>query len=114
MPEWRSQGALGWIWPGCGLFFGFSGAGTAGSAGDGDEAPLAGGALELVRAAGLELDPGADDELANGARDEDLAGAGEGEDATTWQGQLPTTGDYTVVVGGTRGNASYTLEVSIY
>ncbi|HKP72051.1 MAG TPA: hypothetical protein VJT82_03875 [Pyrinomonadaceae bacterium] len=42
-----------------------------------------------------------------------LAGAGEGEDATDWTGELPQTGDYVIEVGGTRGNASYTLEVTI-
>jgi hypothetical protein len=35
------------------------------------------------------------------------------EEATDWTGELPTTGDYTIVVGGTRGNATYTLEVTI-
>lgn len=42
-----------------------------------------------------------------------LAGAGEGEDAVTWSGKLPVSGDYQIVVGGTRGNASYKLEVKI-
>ncbi|HKS28815.1 MAG TPA: hypothetical protein VJS44_13405 [Pyrinomonadaceae bacterium] len=30
-----------------------------------------------------------------------------------WTGELPTTGDYTIVVGGTRGNATYSLQVTI-
>jgi hypothetical protein len=42
-----------------------------------------------------------------------LPGAGEADDATTWSGTLPRGGDYRLVVGGTRGNASYTLHVSI-
>lgn len=42
-----------------------------------------------------------------------LAGAGEGQDATDWSGSLPVTGDYTIVVGGTRGNATYKLNVKI-
>jgi hypothetical protein len=42
-----------------------------------------------------------------------LDGAGEGDDATDWSGELPVDGDYTIVVGGTRGNASYRLEVMI-
>ena len=42
-----------------------------------------------------------------------LAGAGEGEDATTWEGELPATGNYVIVVGGTRGGAEYSLSVSI-
>jgi len=42
-----------------------------------------------------------------------LPGAGEGEDARAWSGVLPATGDYLIVVGGTRGNASYRLSVSV-
>jgi len=30
-----------------------------------------------------------------------------------WQGELPNSGRYTLVVGGTRGNASYRLRVGI-
>ncbi|MBD0271873.1 MAG: hypothetical protein ICV73_08075 [Acetobacteraceae bacterium] len=44
---------------------------------------------------------------------EALPGAGEGEDATRWTGVLPRTGAYLVVVGSTRGNATYRLAVSI-
>ena len=42
-----------------------------------------------------------------------LDGAGEEDDATNWTGKLPWKGDYKIIVGGTRGNASYTLKVSI-
>ena len=42
-----------------------------------------------------------------------LAGAGEAEDATEWNGRLPASGDYQIVVGGTRGNATYKLEIKI-
>jgi hypothetical protein len=42
-----------------------------------------------------------------------LPGAGEGEDAKEWLGELPRDAEYVIVVGGTRGNASYTLKVSI-
>jgi hypothetical protein len=42
-----------------------------------------------------------------------LDGAGEEEDATEWTGELPASGDYTIVVGGTRGNATYKLEIKI-
>jgi TolB protein len=42
-----------------------------------------------------------------------LPGAGERDDAREWSGELPTNGDYTIVVGGTKGNASYTLRVTI-
>lgn len=44
---------------------------------------------------------------------EALPGAGEGDDATRWTGVLPRTGAYLVVVGPTRGNATYRLTVSI-
>jgi hypothetical protein len=42
-----------------------------------------------------------------------LPGAGERDDAQQWSGELPTSGDYTIIVGGTRGNATYTLKVTI-
>ena len=42
-----------------------------------------------------------------------LPGASEGEDATGWTGELPTSGKYLIEVGGTRGNASYKLAVTI-
>jgi hypothetical protein len=42
-----------------------------------------------------------------------LQGAEEGTDATDWTGTLPLNGDYSIWVGPTRGNASYTLEVTI-
>ena len=42
-----------------------------------------------------------------------LEGAGEMDDATNVTVTLPGTGDYRIVVGGTRGNASYKLTVSI-
>ena len=48
-----------------------------------------------------------------GPRGEYLEGAGEEDDATAVTVSLPDTGDYRIVVGGTRGNASYRLTVSI-
>lgn len=42
-----------------------------------------------------------------------LPGAGEGDEATRWSGRLPDDGEYLVVVGATRGNASYTLTLRI-
>ncbi|QZZ22440.1 hypothetical protein J5X98_08735 [Leptothermofonsia sichuanensis E412] len=43
--------------------------------------------------------------------------AGQGrvlkQEAVFWSGQLPDSGDYKVVVGSTRGNASYKLQVTI-
>ncbi len=44
---------------------------------------------------------------------EALEGAGEDDDATQWSGELPADNDYVIVVGGTRGNATYTLKISI-
>jgi Tol biopolymer transport system component len=46
-------------------------------------------------------------------RNRTLPRAGERDDAREWSGELPTSGDYTIVVGGTRGNATYTLRVTI-
>jgi hypothetical protein len=42
-----------------------------------------------------------------------LKGADDGDDAMAWSGTLPQTGRYLIVVGGTRGNASYRLEIAI-
>lgn len=42
-----------------------------------------------------------------------LAGAEEGSDATDWTGTLPLNGDYSIWIGPMRGNATYTLEVTI-
>jgi hypothetical protein len=45
--------------------------------------------------------------------EESLPGAGDDDDATNWSGQLPIDNEYVIVVGGTRGNATYTLTISI-
>lgn len=42
-----------------------------------------------------------------------LYGASDGDDAMNWNGELPSTGDYEIIVGGTRGNTSYNLSISI-
>lgn len=42
-----------------------------------------------------------------------LEGAEEGTDVTDWTGTLPSSGDFSIWVGPTRGNATYTLEVTI-
>jgi hypothetical protein len=42
-----------------------------------------------------------------------LPGAGEGQDAQRWFGLLPETGRYIIVVGPTRGNATYQLRLGI-
>lgn len=42
-----------------------------------------------------------------------LEGAEEGTDAMDWTGTLPLNGDYSIWIGPTRGNATYTLEVTI-
>jgi len=42
-----------------------------------------------------------------------LKGAGEGEDATSWKGALPGSGKYLILVGPTRGNATYKLKITI-
>lgn len=48
-----------------------------------------------------------------GPHGEYLEGAGEVDDATSVTVTLPDTGDYRIIVGGTRGNATYKLTVSI-
>jgi hypothetical protein len=35
------------------------------------------------------------------------------QEVTNWSGVLPATGDYRIIVGGTRGNANYRLRVSV-
>jgi hypothetical protein len=60
--------------------------------------------------------PGARPETRDGVLQvigEALPGAGEGEDATRWTGKLPQSGTYLLVVGATRGNATYRLTVAI-
>lgn len=42
-----------------------------------------------------------------------LKKASELDEATEWKGKTTLSGDYVIVVGGTRGNASYKLEVKI-
>lgn len=48
-----------------------------------------------------------------GANGEYLQDAGEGDDATEISSDLPATGDYKIIVGGTRGNATYRMTVTI-
>ena len=43
----------------------------------------------------------------------ELPGAEDGSDASDWTGELPANGDYSIWVSPTRGNATYTLEVTI-
>jgi hypothetical protein len=42
-----------------------------------------------------------------------LHGASNGEDATRWQGRLPRAGTYLIVVGSTRGNARFSMDVKL-
>lgn len=42
-----------------------------------------------------------------------LANADDGDDATRWSGRLPRTGTYLIVIGSTRGNARYSMDVKI-
>jgi hypothetical protein len=42
-----------------------------------------------------------------------LPRADDGDDATRWSGRLPRTGTYLVVIGSTRGNARYSMDVKI-
>jgi len=42
-----------------------------------------------------------------------LRADGPGEDATRWTGRLPRKGTYVIAIGGTRGNANYSMDVKI-
>jgi len=42
-----------------------------------------------------------------------LPGAGFDDDAKHWTGELPESGDYTIEVAPTRGNATYRLKIDI-
>jgi len=42
-----------------------------------------------------------------------LKGAAAGDDAIAFSSGLPSSGDYKIIVGGTRGNASYTINISV-
>jgi hypothetical protein len=44
---------------------------------------------------------------------ETLERAGVYDDAVKWSGRLPVSGEYQIMVGGTRGNASYKLVVRL-
>jgi hypothetical protein len=42
-----------------------------------------------------------------------LHGAGDGQDATRWHGAVPRTGIYLIVVGSSRGNARFSMDVKL-
>jgi hypothetical protein len=42
-----------------------------------------------------------------------LNGAGEEDDATQWTGKLTSSGEFAIEVGGSRGNAEYSLTVIV-
>jgi hypothetical protein len=42
-----------------------------------------------------------------------VPGTEEGKDVASWNGTIETSGAYRIVVGGTRGNATYKLNVSV-
>jgi hypothetical protein len=42
-----------------------------------------------------------------------LPGAGEESDAKRWEGYLPSSGDYKIIIGSIRGGCEYTLKVTI-
>ena len=44
---------------------------------------------------------------------ETLPGAGETDDATKWSGKAPSDGEYVIVVGPTRGSATYKITYSV-
>ena len=69
-----------------------------------------GGQRMTVRVTALENNAAFQIENPHG---EYLEGAGEGDDATNVTVVLPDNGDYRIIVGGTRGNATYKLTVSV-
>jgi hypothetical protein len=69
-----------------------------------------GGQRMTVRVTALENNAAFQIENPHG---EYLEGAGEGDDAMNVTVVLPDSGDYRIIVGGTRGNAKYKLTVSI-
>lgn len=46
-------------------------------------------------------------------RGQALPGAAEDKEIKSWRGVLPESGKYLILVGGTRGNAEYQLQVQI-
>jgi hypothetical protein len=42
-----------------------------------------------------------------------LPSANDGDDATRWSDRLPRSGTYLIVIGSTRGNARYSMDVKI-
>jgi len=58
---------------------------------------------------GYRLPKTADDDITG----RPLKGAGPQDDARYWNGRLPQSGRYLLVVGATRGGASYRLEIAI-
>ncbi len=42
-----------------------------------------------------------------------LKGAADGDDTMEFSGKLPSSGDYKIIVGGTRGNASYKITMTV-
>jgi hypothetical protein len=59
---------------------------------------------------GYEFTP---DQSALTATGASLQGAGETDDSARWEGELPSTGKYLIVVGATRGNTTYRLNISV-
>jgi hypothetical protein len=64
----------------------------------------------MVRVTAIEDNPAFQIEGPGGGY---LEGAGERDDATRVTVTLPANGDYRIIVGGTRGNVSYRLTISI-
>jgi len=61
----------------------------------------------------MSLEDNAVIEIIDKSTGQQLPGAEETADAKRWEGHLPSSGNYTIIAGSTRGNASYTLKVMI-
>lgn len=52
-------------------------------------------------------------QIINKKTGEYLPGAEDGKDIMRWDGELPSSGDYKIIVGSTRGGAEYKLNVIV-
>lgn len=66
-----------------------------------------------VGSSATSLDPGNVAMQVWGPDGQPLPGAGEGDDATGWTGVVPEAGEYLIEVGSVRGNAEYSMSVSV-
>ncbi|HEX8234888.1 MAG TPA: hypothetical protein VF600_02945 [Abditibacteriaceae bacterium] len=81
--------------------------------GERDQYVLRGRTGQKLKVSISSLEKNAAFQIDQPGRKKTLKGAGEEDDAVRWNGKLPVSGDYTIVVGSTRGNAEYKLYVAL-